>query len=114
MLLLHAEAKEVRLGDDEVEVLIVELRNVFGRARVRRVCREVFEEDPRYRGEKVDVRWGVESLLEVARDGFKVLGCRFGEVYDGDVGDWISRSSDVPMIEECEHGRTANRDAGSR
>lgn len=104
MLLLHAEAEEVRLRDNEVEVLVVELRDVLGRARVRRLCREIFEEHPGYRGEEVDVRRRVESLLEVARDGFEVLGRGFGEVYDWDVGDRVSRSADVPMVESVSRG----------
>lgn len=97
MLFLHAEAEEVWFGNNEVEILVVELRNMFGCARIRRLCREIFEKDPRYRGEEVDVRWGIEPLLEVVCDGGEVLGSRFGEVYDGDIGDGVPRSSDVPM-----------------
>ena len=73
MLLLHAETEEVWLGDDKVEVLVVKLRDVLGCARVRRLRREFFEEDPGYRGEEVDVCWRVKPLLEVACYGLEVL-----------------------------------------
>lgn len=66
MFFLHAETEEIGLGDDEVEVLVIELRNVFGCARVRRLRRKFFQQDPRYRGEEVDVSWRVEPLFEVA------------------------------------------------
>lgn len=73
MLLLHAETKEIGFGDDKVQVLVVELCDVFGRARVRRLRCEFFKEDPGYRREEVDMRRRVESLLEVVCYGLQIL-----------------------------------------
>lgn len=66
MLFLHAETEEIGLGDNKVEVLVVQLRDVFGCARVRCLRCELFEENPGYRREKVDVSWRVKPLFEVA------------------------------------------------
>ena len=49
VFLLHAQAEEVRLGDDEVEVLVVNLRNQLRRARNRCLSSKVFQQRSRNR-----------------------------------------------------------------
>lgn len=96
MLLLHAEAEEIRLGDDKVDVLIVHLCDLFRGSRSSRLRGKVFQQRPRYRREEVEVGRAVKSLLEVVGDRFQIRWCRFDQIYYGDIGDGGPLGSNVP------------------
>lgn len=55
VLLLHPEAEEIWLGDNEVQVLVIDLGYVLCRACRGRLGSEIFEQGSGYRGEEVDV-----------------------------------------------------------
>lgn len=50
VLLLHSQAKQIGFGNNEVEILVKQLRNVFGCARRGSLRCEVFQHDPREGG----------------------------------------------------------------
>lgn len=61
MILSHPQTEQIRLADDEIQVLIEDLSDVLGGAGVGGLGGEVFEQGARYRGEEVDVGGGVEA-----------------------------------------------------
>lgn len=63
MFLLHSQAEQIGLCDNEVQILVEQLGDMFGCASSCCLCSEVFEEDTREGGEEVDVSGGIESLL---------------------------------------------------
>ena len=79
---LHVQVKQVWFGDDEVQVLVVDLRQMLRRVCLHYLGTKVFEERARYAGEEVQVRWAVEAAREVGRDGLEVLRRGLDEIYD--------------------------------
>lgn len=96
MLLLHTKTKQIRLGNDEVEILVVDLSDLLRGACCCCLCGKLFQRWPRDRGEEVEVGRAVKPLLKVVRDGFQVRGSRLDQVYGWDIGDGGSLGRDVP------------------
>lgn len=48
MLLLHAEAEQIWLGDDEVQILVIDLGNLFRGSGSSCLCCEVLQKWPGY------------------------------------------------------------------
>ena len=69
MFLLHTKTKEVRLRNDEVEILVVDLSDLLRGACCCCLCGKLFQRGPRDRGEEVEVGRAVKPLLEVVCDG---------------------------------------------
>ena len=79
---LHVQVEQVRFGDDEVQVLVVDLRQMLRRVCLDYLGTKVFEERARYAGEEVQVRWAVEAAREVGCDGLEVLRRGLDKIYD--------------------------------
>ena len=79
---LHVQVEQVRFGDDEVQVLVVDLRQMLRRVCLHYLGAKVFEERTRYAGEEVQVCWAVEAAREDGRDGLEVLRRGLDEIYD--------------------------------
>jgi hypothetical protein len=62
---LHIQVEKVWLRDDEVQILVVDLRQVLRCVRLDYLCAKVFEEGSRYAGEEVEVCGAVEAAREV-------------------------------------------------
>ena len=92
----ETQVEEVRLGDDEVEVLVVELRDVLRRAGRRRLRRKILQQWSRDRVQEIDVGRRVQIPREVLRDELQVPAVGLDEVYDRHVRDRVSTGVDVP------------------
>lgn len=80
---LHVEVEQVGLGDDEVEVLVVDLGEVLCGGRGNGLGAKVLEQGPGDAGEEIDVGGAVEAASEVGGHGGEILGRRLDEVDDG-------------------------------
>lgn len=61
----------------------------------RYLRRKVFEEGSGYGGEEVDVGGRVKTARKVVCDRFDVRRCRFDEVNNRNVGNWVSCGIDI-------------------
>jgi len=101
-ILPQSQTEEVWFRDDEIQVLVVYLRNVLCSARGCYLRGKVFEQRPRYRGQEVHVGGRVEAARQVRGDEFDVGGSRFDEIDDGHIGDRVSSGIDVSAVQESE------------
>lgn len=96
MLVLHPQAEQIWLGDDEIQVLIKQLRDLIRRPSCGCFRGKMFQQCSRERGEEVNVGWGVEAILKIARDVLDVLLTRFEKVDDWDVWYGVAWARNVP------------------
>lgn len=93
----QAQAEEIGLCDNEVEVLIEDLRNMLRRAGGGYLRGKVLEKRPGNGGEEVHIGWGVEPLGKIACDGLYISLVGLDKVDDWNIGDWVSLGVDVPL-----------------
>lgn len=82
---LHVQVEQVWLGNDKVQVLVVDLCQVLCGVRLHYLGAEIFEKWSRYAGEEVQVRGAVQSAREIGRDGLEILRRRLNEIYNWDL-----------------------------
>lgn len=76
----HAQAKQIGFANDEVEILVVDLRNAVRGSCSRRLSSKVLEKGSRHRRQKVDVCRGVKVPGKILGNQFEVRGRRFDKV----------------------------------
>jgi hypothetical protein len=82
--------EQVGFGDDEVQVLVIDLRQMLRRVCLHYLGTKVFEERARYAGEEVQICWAVEAAREIGRNGLEVLGRGLDKIYDWNLGVRVS------------------------
>ena len=90
VILAHTQTEQIRLADNEVQVLIEDLRDVFRRSCFGCLGCEIFEQGAGYRGEEVDVCGGVEAAGQVGCDRLEVGGGGFHQIQNGDIWYGVS------------------------
>lgn len=85
------QTEQVGFRDDEIEVLVVDLGDLFRSAVLCREGSKVLEQRAGNRGQEIDIGGLVEVPRQVFRDGSNVFLGGLDEVDDGNVGDWMAR-----------------------
>ena len=89
--------EQIWFRDDEIEILVVDLGQVFGRARGDGLGAEVFEKGPWYAGKEVDVGRAVQAAGEIGGDDVEILRGGLDEIDDGHIGDHMAGGADVEV-----------------
>ena len=95
-ILAQTQTEQVGFGDNEIQVLIINLRDVLRRSRRGDLRGKIFQERAWHGGEEVDIGGGVEAAGQVFRNGLDIFGIGLDEIKNGDIGDGIASGVDVP------------------